>query len=81
MAVKAALAFALTLAAAASPASAHRPMIPAPPGNPGTLYCMRIEAQTGTRIEQVECWTREDWADQGVDVDRDWAENGVGVEG
>jgi hypothetical protein len=80
MAVKT-LAFALTLVAAASPVAASRPMIPAPPGTPYTRYCMRIEAQTGTRIEQVECWTREDWADQGVDVDRDWAENGVGVEG
>jgi uncharacterized protein YjhX (UPF0386 family) len=40
---------------------------------------MRIEAQTGTRIELVECWTRDFWAEQGVDVDQDWAENGVGV--
>jgi hypothetical protein len=72
-------AIALALVAAATPASANRQMMPAPPGGPETRYCMRIEAQTGTRIELVECWTRDFWAEQGVDVDQDWAENGVGV--
>jgi uncharacterized protein YjhX (UPF0386 family) len=41
---------------------------------------MRIEAVTGTRIETVECWTREEWAAQGVDVDKDWPKEGVAVE-
>ena len=49
----------------------------APPGTPETRYCMRIEAVTGTLIEQVKCWTREQWAEQGVDVDAEWAEEGV----
>ena len=41
----------------------------APPGTPETRYCMRIEAITGSRIEELKCWTREEWAEQGVDVD------------
>lgn len=49
----------------------------APPGTAETRYCLRIEALTGSRIAQVKCWTREKWADQGVDVDKDWAEEGV----
>ena len=49
----------------------------APAGNPETRYCMYIEAITGSRIEKVKCWTREEWAEQGVDVDKDWAKEGV----
>jgi hypothetical protein len=49
----------------------------APSGTPDTRYCMRVEPQTGSRIESVECWTREQWADGGVDVDKDWAKEGV----
>lgn len=72
---------ALIIAAAASPASAtsgdRSQMATAPSGSASTKYCMRLEALTGSRVEQVKCWTREDWASQGVDVDRDWAANGV----
>lgn len=74
---------ALGLIVAASPLGAAQPeLLPptAPPGTPTTRYCMRIEATTGTRIEMVECWTREEWAVQGVDVDRDWPKEGVRVE-
>ena len=42
---------------------------------------MHIEAITGSRVELVECWTRAEWADQGVDVDKDWAKEGVRVIG
>lgn len=49
----------------------------APAGTPETRYCMRIEAMTGTLIELVKCWTREQWAEQGVDVDREWPKEGV----
>jgi hypothetical protein len=67
---------------AASPASASRPVLTtAPAGTPQTRYCMRVEPVTGTRIETVECWTRDQWADQGVDVDRDWPKEGVAVIG
>jgi hypothetical protein len=50
----------------------------APPGTPGTKYCMRV-VLTGHVMEPVRCWTREHWAEQGVDVDRDWADEGVRV--
>lgn len=49
----------------------------APEGSATTRYCMRVEAITGSRIEQVVCWTRAQWTEQGVDVDRDWAREGV----
>ena len=59
-----------------------QPMPPAgaPQAPPGARYCMHIEANTGTRVEKVECWTREEWWWQGVDVDLDWAKNGVAVQ-
>lgn len=50
---------------------------PAPPGTPETRYCMHIEAITGSRIEKLKCWTREEWAEQEVDVDAEWAKEGV----
>ena len=79
------LATALGMLAAASPvlAAFHDPASPtgAPAGNPGTLYCMHIEAVTGSRIEEVKCWTRAEWAERGVDVDKDWAREGVSVLG
>ena len=72
---------ALYLIIAASPVSAAGQdpgaIRAAPAGTPETRYCMRIEAVTGTRIEQVKCWTREQWAEQGVDVDKDWMKEGV----
>ncbi|MEO8456116.1 MAG: hypothetical protein ABI454_13250 [Sphingomicrobium sp.] len=52
---------------------------PAPPGTAETRYCLRVEPQTGSRIESVECWTREEWAEGGVDVDQEWAKEGVRV--
>ena len=79
------LAAALALLAAASPvpAAIHEPGTPtgAPAGTPDTLYCMHIEAVTGTRLEEVKCWTRAEWAENGVDVDKDWAREGVSVIG
>lgn len=65
---------AVTLATAVPLAAADTA---APAGTAQTRYCMRVEAVTGTRLEKVECWTRREWAVQGVDVDRDWAEEGV----
>lgn len=63
---------------AASPASATQ-TTGAPAASPDAKYCMRVEPVTGSRLETVECWTRAEWADQGVDVDRDWAKEGVRV--
>ena len=73
------LAIALGMAAAATPVSATIQDIAmaAPAGTPDTLYCMHIEAITGSRLEKTKCWTRQQWAEQGVDVDRDWAKEGV----
>lgn len=74
------LVVALTVTVAASAAASTQPSDPtAPAGTPDTRYCMRVEPQTGSRIESVECWTREEWAEGGVDVDKDWAKEGVRV--
>ena len=73
-----ALAVALTMTVAVSPLSAT-PMVPAPAGGPDAKYCMRVEAATGSRLETVQCWTRAEWAAEGVDVDHDWVKEGVGV--
>ena len=51
----------------------------APAAGPSARYCMRVEAATGTRVEPVKCWTRREWAEQGVDVDKDWSKEGVAV--
>ena len=74
------LGLALTLVAAAAPAGAvgdRTPMTGAPAGTPDTKYCMYIEAITGSRLEELKCWTRKEWAEQGVDVDKEWAKEGV----
>jgi len=79
-----ALLFTLSLIAAASPLSANSlepvPLDP-PAGTETTQYCMHVEPNTGSRVEAVRCWTRAQWAEQGVDVDKDWAKEGVRVVG
>jgi len=52
----------------------------APAGGPDTRYCMHVDPITGNLVQKTECWTRDQWADQGVDVDKEWAKNGVKVE-
>lgn len=52
---------------------------PAPPGTPQTRYCLRVDPDTGSRIETIQCRTREEWASLDVDVDQEWAANGVRV--
>ena len=75
---------ALSMIAAASPVSASQveevPTV-APAAGPDARYCLRIEAITGSRIERVRCWTRQEWAENDVDVDREWAREGVRVIG
>lgn len=75
---------ALSAIAAAAPAAATvqqsllAPVLAgAPAGGPATLYCLRVEAVTGSRLERVECWTRQEWADMDVDVDQEWPREGV----
>lgn len=76
-------AIALSLFLAASPLSAQvdaDPAAGAPAAGPDARYCMRVEL-TGNVIEPIKCWTREQWADQGIDVDKEWAKEGVAVKG
>lgn len=75
------LVLALGMVGAAVPlsATAFDPSIGygAPAGTPATLYCLRTEPITGTKIGRIECLTREQWADGEVDVDEAWAKDGV----
>ena len=56
------------------------PVSLAPPGTPATRYCLRVEPIIGSRIETIECKTREQWARLEIDVDQEWAENGVRIQ-
>ena len=71
----------LVLVLAVSLAALPPPATPgasgAPPGSPMTRYCLRIEPVTGSRIETIQCRTREEWAELGLDIDQEWGENGV----
>ena len=51
----------------------------APSAPADARYCMKVDPITGSLIETVQCWTRDQWADQGVDVDKEWAKEGVRV--
>ena len=88
------LVVALSMIAAASPARATSPEpaspTVAPAGSADTRYCLRVGPYTGSRLETVQCWTRQQWAEQCdqddwpwvrqcVDVDKEWARNGVAV--
>lgn len=77
------LALTFTLIAAASPAlaqpSGRDEVTGAPAAGPDARYCLRVAADTGTRVERTRCWTRRQWDEQGVDVDKEWAKEGVTV--
>ena len=74
---------ALSFIVATSPSSAANPgptfAKPAPTASAGARYCLRVLPATGSLIETVRCWTRAEWVDQGVDVDKEWAKEGVAV--
>ena len=53
----------------------------APEAPEGALYCLKMEPITGTRIGSILCWTRQEWADNDIDLDEAWAEDGVEVIG
>jgi len=65
--------------ATSQPAAGDPATTGAPAGDANTRYCLRVDPNTGSRMETVQCRTREDWAQLEVDVDREWAENGVRV--
>jgi hypothetical protein len=75
---------ALGMIFATSPVTAAEPeFVPgaiAPTAPPDARYCLRLEPETGSRIETIHCETREGWAELGLDVDKEWAEEGVRVE-
>jgi hypothetical protein len=75
------LVIALSMIVATSPVSAANsepmPTGPAPAGSVDTKYCMHVQPVTGSLLETVQCWTRDEWADQDVDVDKEWAKEGV----
>lgn len=75
--------FTITFAASAAMSMTLQPIpaAPAPPGGPNTLYCMHVDPVTGSNVQTIQCWTREEWAEQDVDVDKEWAKNGVKVIG
>ena len=70
------------LAALSAVSAVHARPAPEPldqSGNPDTRYCMRVAPLTGSRIETVRCWTRQEWADQGVDLAKEWPREGVRI--
>jgi hypothetical protein len=77
------LALPFSLIAVASPVLAQPPqgdsIAGAPAAGPEARYCLRVEAVTGTLTERVRCWTRAQWVEQGVDLDKEWAKEGVRV--
>ena len=74
------VAFSIVVGASPLLAANREPMTsPAPTDSVDTKYCMRVDPETGSLIERVRCWTRAEWADQGVDVDKEWAREGVAV--
>ena len=79
---KLALAFSL-IVVAVSPVLAQSVgrdnMAGAPAAGPNARYCLRVEPVTGSLVERVRCWTRGQWVEQGVDVDKAWAREGVTV--
>lgn len=75
------LAFALIVPATSALASQAPSGEGAPPAPESARYCLRIEAVTGTRLEEVKCLTRQQWAELEVDVEAEWTTEGVRVIG
>ena len=77
------VALSMIFAASAVSAANFQPMpaTGAPAGTPESRYCLRVDPITGSRMETIQCRTREEWAQLEVDVDQEWAENGVRVIG
>jgi hypothetical protein len=73
------LVIALSLIAAAQTPPTEPPATAAPQGTPTTRYCLRVDPLIGSRIETVQCMTRNEWAALQIDVDEEWAANGVRV--
>ncbi len=74
-------AFGMIVAATAVSATNPEPttMTAAPMASADAKYCLRVEPATGSRLEFVLCLTRQEWAEQGVDLDKEWAKEGVAI--
>jgi hypothetical protein len=70
---------ALGISAALPLPAGNAGMAGAPSGTPETRYCLRVDPVIGSRIETIQCRTRDGWARLDVDVDQEWAANGVKV--
>jgi hypothetical protein len=75
------IAGAVPSAASPSDRNDHAASAGAPAAPERALYCLKMEPITGTRIGSVLCWTRQQWADNDIDLDKAWAEDGVEVIG
>jgi hypothetical protein len=53
----------------AAPAAAAEPASKRTTAQDQTKYCIEVEAMTGSRISKMECRTKAEWAQLGVDVD------------
>lgn len=73
------IAFGAIIATSAIANTQPTPTTGAPTGDANTRYCLRVDPITGSRMETIQCRTREEWAQLEVDVDQEWAENGVRV--
>lgn len=60
----------LSLVLAATPAAAADYAKNKTAAQDQTKYCIQVEAATGSRINKMECRTRAEWAQLGVDVDQ-----------
>ena len=73
----------LGIIVAASPVAASQPDLTpatgAPPGTPATRYCLRVEPSPAAASRRSNAGPANEWADQGVDVDKEWAKEGVRV--
>ncbi len=74
-----AVALGAILATSAAASIQSTPTTGAPAGDANTRYCLRVDPITGSRMETIQCRTREEWALLEVDVDQEWAENGVRI--
>lgn len=68
---------ALSLIATTSQTPANPPQRVAPQGTAETRYCLKVDPLAGSRVETIQCKTRDEWAALEIDVDQEWAENGV----
>ena len=73
------LACAVALPAAAADPDPDMLAQRAPDAPANARYCLKVEAVTGTRLESVQCHTRDEWAAMDVDLDLEWREEGVRI--